>query len=238
MIAKGMLQLAELGPDGRKQLLQLPQPQEQPQLWRVETSAFRPVVDLWADTVLDDGEKARATAFRKSGDRATYQAAHTALRFLLGAYLGTEPRDVPLERLPCSSCPLPHGRPVVRGNRVHFSLSHCDGICLLAFAAAPVGVDVEKVFSPAVADEVGPILHPREAAELRAYSGPDRAVAFARVWTRKEAYLKGLGTGLGRDPSLDYLGCAPEGPVSPPGWTAHDVSAGEGHAAALAVQQR
>ncbi|GAA1375009.1 4'-phosphopantetheinyl transferase superfamily protein [Streptomyces beijiangensis] len=231
-----MLQPTELALGGWEQPLRPPLPREQAQLWRIDPVAFGPAVQLWADAVLDDGEKARAAAFRDAGDRATYRAAHTGLRLLLGTYLRTLPRDVPLDRLPCSSCGQPHGRPVVRGHDVHFSLSHSGDICLLAFAASPVGVDVEKVTSPEVADEVGPTLHPRETAELRAYDAADRGIAFARVWTRKEAYLKGLGTGLGRALSLDYLGAAPQGSTAVRGWTVTDVSVGEGHAAALAVR--
>ncbi|MBA4864680.1 4'-phosphopantetheinyl transferase superfamily protein [Streptomyces sp. PSKA54] len=207
-----------------------------PGLWLVRADAFQSVVNRLADSVLDSTETGRAAALRQARDRDTYLAGHVGLRLLLGAYLGVPPVDVPLERLPCPLCEEPHGRPVVRGNPVHFSLSHSGGLCLLAFASTPVGVDIEAIPDAAVAEEVGAALHPRESAELSDLRAEDRPAAFARVWARKEAYLKGLGTGLGRAMSLDYVGAARDAAATLPGWTIGDVAVGDGYAAAVAVQ--
>ncbi|WP_437095604.1 4'-phosphopantetheinyl transferase family protein [Streptomyces sp. enrichment culture] len=206
-----------------------------PALWLVRADRFRAVAARSAASVLDADEQKRAAMFRRAGDRDAYLAGHVGLRMLLGACLGLPPADVPLERQPCVSCRQPHGRPVVRGNPLHFSLSHTGGLCLLAFAAAPVGVDIEAVPAPAVAEEVKAALHPREVAELDALGAADRPAAFTRTWVRKEAYLKGLGTGLERSPSLDYLGTAPGAVTGPPGWAIGDVAVDDGYAAAVAV---
>ncbi len=207
-------------------------------LWLVRAHGFRDVVARFAGSVLDDGEKERAATFRMEADRDTYLAGHVGLRLLLGAYLAVPPSEVPLDRLPCVSCGRPHGRPVVRGNPLHFSLSHSRGLCLMAFAPAAVGVDVEAVPDPDVVAEVGVSLHPRETAELSAFDASAAPAAFARAWARKEAYLKGIGSGLGRSPSLDYLGTRAGAVAAPPGWTVGDVAVGDGHAAAVAVAVR
>jgi 4'-phosphopantetheinyl transferase len=206
-------------------------------LWLVRAQVFGPVAARLAAWVLDGAETERAAALRQDRDRDTYLSGHVAMRLLLGAYLGVPPADVVLERLPCPQCGGPHGRPVVRGDPVHFSLSHSGGLCLLAFAATPVGVDVEAVPAPEVADEVGAFLHPRESAELSEVRAVDRPAAFARVWARKEAYLKGLGTGLGRAMSLDYLGARRSAPAAVRGWTVRDVAVDDGYAAAVAVRR-
>ncbi|MFJ8860315.1 4'-phosphopantetheinyl transferase family protein [Streptomyces sp. NPDC102451] len=225
----------ELGDGLRGELPPLPGQGGPPSLWLVRSDRFRAVAARSAASVLDADEQGRAAEFRRDDDRDTYLAGHVGLRMLLGAYLEVPPRDVPLEREPCFSCGQLHGRPVVRGNPLHFSLSHTGGLCLLAFAATRVGVDIEAVPALHVADEVGPSLHPREAAELGTCDDAGRPAAFARTWARKEAYLKGLGTGLGRSPSLDYLGAAPDVVAGPPGWTIGDVAVDDGYAAAVAV---
>ncbi|WP_372410637.1 4'-phosphopantetheinyl transferase superfamily protein [Streptomyces luteireticuli] len=184
--------------------------------------------------VLDPGERDRAAAFVHPAHRERYVAAHVALRRLLGAYLGRAPQDVALVREPCPCCGEPHGRPAVAGAPLHFNLSHAGDLALLAFADVPVGADVEQEPRASVVADVAGSLHPREAAELRAFPEAERVRAFARCWTRKEAYLKGTGTGLGESLSVTYVGCG-ERPASPDGWSVRDVEVGEGYTAAVAL---
>lgn len=83
--------------------------------------------------------------------------------------------------------------------RLCLSSASRSGWAALAVAAGPVGIDVERI------DPGGEIpwnvLHPGEVAHLRAEPRADRAAAFARLWTVKEAYLKALGQGLAREPA-------------------------------------
>lgn len=116
------------------------------------------------------------------------------------------------------------------------SLSHSRDLSLLAFAAVPLGVDVEAVPASEAAAEIGAMLHPAESRELAALPASDRPAAFTRAWTRKEAYLKGEGIGLARDLSLDHLGTGPVPRPGPAGWTVADVLVPAGYAAAVAVR--
>ncbi len=147
---------------------------------------------------------------------------------LLSRYLDTEPQDIPLIRLDCPVRGGPHA-PAVKGQPVHFSVSHSAGLGLLGFAATPVGVDVEEVPRPGTVEEIAAMLHPRETAELAGYEDADRPHAFARAWARKEAYLKGLGTGLARGLSTDYLGTAQVPGADLPGWRIGDADVGDHH---------
>jgi 4'-phosphopantetheinyl transferase len=204
---------------------------------------------------LDDAERERAAGLTRTGDRVRYLSAHVALRRLLSAYTGIGPRALRLGRDRCPCCGGPHGRPVLldrpRGpvpDWPHFSLSHSHQVAVVAFAGATVGVDVQRV-PPANAVRLClPDLHPAEQAELAAVPGRRRPAAFARLWTRKEAYLKGLGTGLRRDLAADYLGTADGfaaaapvtgrrgAPRRPSGWSVTDVPGPPGHATAAAVR--
>ncbi|MFB8249187.1 4'-phosphopantetheinyl transferase family protein [Streptomyces sp. NPDC055952] len=212
-----------------------PRPSPGPEVWLVDTSEYRTHAERRAPATLDRQELARAAEFVQSADRDSYVCAHVALRRLLGLYLDVAPGEVVIERAPCLHCDEPHGRPVLPGGILHFSLSHCTGLSLLAFATAPVGVDVEELVAPATILETADVLHPREAAELSRLPAAERPTAFTRVWTRKEAYLKGLGVGLSADPSADYVGSGPE-PAAVPGWSLADVTVPEGHCAAVALR--
>lgn len=86
----------------------------------------------------------------------------------------------------------PGGKPYIPGGP-EFSLSHSGALAVIALADVPVGADAEKD------RPVG------EAVRLRALTGAERADSrdFLFFWTRKEAALKCLGTGVDR--SLDSL---------------------------------
>ncbi|MBW1603876.1 4'-phosphopantetheinyl transferase superfamily protein [Streptomyces sp. JJ66] len=198
-------------------------------LWLVDARQLGAAALRLARTVLDAGEQRRAAAFRREEDRRCWVTAHVALRLLLGARQGVAPAAVRLEREPCAVCGGSDGRPVAPDSGLWFSLSHSGDLALLAFGAAPVGVDVEAVPEPAVVAELAGRLHPRETAGPEA----ERAASFARLWVRKEAYLKGLGVGLARDPALDYLGTGPV-PAAPARWSVADVAVPAGFAAAVA----
>jgi 4'-phosphopantetheinyl transferase len=190
-------------------------------------------VEIWLvpaspidDALLSTDERARAERFRHPTDRATYVAAHTALRVLAGARLGCGPTAV---RFGCEACPLcggPHGRPTLAdgdGDGLHISLSRTQGGAAVAVAPAVVGVDLESVTRPVGLDDLEVALHPRELPVL------DRHEALRR-WVRKEAYLKGLGTGLGLDPATVDLS------RDPAGWQVLDVPAGPASLCAVAVR--
>ncbi|HEX8305151.1 MAG TPA: 4'-phosphopantetheinyl transferase superfamily protein [Jatrophihabitans sp.] len=185
-------------------------------------------------SVLDDRERQRAAKFVRDRDRHSYLAAHIALRYVLGRQLGLPPGEVTFLRQSCPNCSAPHGRPALAGTEqpVQFSLSHGGDLVLVGVAAAPVGVDVEEVPDAQVAADLSARLHPAEQREIAAAGRPE--VAFARVWTRKEAYLKGIGTGLSRGLGTDYLGAAGLAPL-PDGWNVLDVPVPAGYAGAVAV---
>ncbi|MDJ0460172.1 4'-phosphopantetheinyl transferase superfamily protein [Streptomyces sp. H27-C3] len=188
---------------------------------------------------LDDEERARAASFVYAVDRDLYAAAHLTLRRVLCAYENKAPAELRFQRERCPCCGEPHGRPALTGpDTPHFSLSHTDGLVLIAVAARPVGVDVEGLPAPHKAATVGEALHPAEQRAIRAAQPSLQPAVFARLWARKEAYLKGLGTGIGRSPALDYLGDpGPGAPARPPGWMVKDIPAGAEHAAALALKR-
>ncbi|MER6443769.1 4'-phosphopantetheinyl transferase family protein [Streptomyces venezuelae] len=183
-------------------------------------------------SALDVRERAALDAIARPADRLRYAVAHLWLRELLGRRLGLPP-----ERVVFRTEPGPRGaagRPEVVDPAVptHFSVSYADRLALVAVAPVPVGADVEALPSPAAAVTLSRALHAEERAETVTSDRPDRS--FARIWTRKEAYLKGLGTGLRRSLRADYLGVRALAPP-PAGWRVVDRAVDDRHHAAVAV---
>ncbi|QGV80121.1 4'-phosphopantetheinyl transferase family protein [Streptomyces ficellus] len=216
-------------------MLHLP-PWDQPS-WDAPGPALDPV----ADVLLDREERARADAFLDPVDRLLHQAAHITLRRVLAAYTRCPPGEIAFVREPCHGCGGPHGRPVLAGARtpgdapLHFSLSHTPGVVMVAVASERVGADVQLRPGHETVDVCTVSIHPAERAEVRRAGASGRCRVFGRIWARKEAYLKGLGTGLVRDPAADYLGDA-EPARRPHGWSVLDVECGTRHDAAVAVR--
>ncbi|MDK0524481.1 4'-phosphopantetheinyl transferase superfamily protein [Streptomyces sp. ML-6] len=200
------------------------------QVWvlRVPVAAAGPLSGIDA-SVLDEEERRRMAAFARDEDRVRYGFARTALRTILSTRTGTAPDALRFARDPCPCCDEAHGRPVLTSAAAEFSLSYGRSLVLIGVAPVPVGVDVEPVPEPEAAERLGRMLHPAESAEVLAVPPKERPAAFARLWARKEAYLKGLGTGFGRDIAADDV----RGDL--PGWCVTDLPVGPGHAAAVAV---
>jgi 4'-phosphopantetheinyl transferase len=135
----------------------------------------------------DDGWVSGATVFVFEG----LPTATAGVRAVLG--------NVAIDRT-CAFCgDRRHGKPRIAGGPA-FSASARDGLAVVAVADAEVGVDVERWSGPDGLEGAALALAPGERA---AASDP---VAFLALWTRKEAYLKGIGRGLAEDPARVTFG--------------------------------
>ena len=161
--------------------------------------------------LLSPEEVLRADAFRTETLRCHYVMAHGALRVVLGACLGMEPRSVALTvRQPShggdagASPTKPALADFVRGEAMtdlRFNLSHTSGAALIAATLGrEIGVDIERIRPMEDLEAIGlSIFSAVEGSHWESLRDDDRLVAFYRVWTRKEAYLKAIGLGLFRN---------------------------------------
>jgi 4'-phosphopantetheinyl transferase len=228
--------------DARAGSLWPPGPPEPPPLaagavhvWYADLASGEPLEGL-----LDEPERQRALRLADPRRRALWTRSRGLLRLLLGRYLGQDPRAVAI-------AVAEHGKPRLAqdGRSPSFNLSHSGASALYAFCAGgAVGVDVELASErprdePAIAART---LGPEQARRLRAIVDPGlRQAEFLRAWTRHEAALKCLGTGLAgadmdpADPAAVLDAGTPEPPAAAL-WV-EQLDLGQGAAAALACER-
>ena len=163
----------------------------------VETAEPGPELD-----VLSDDECARAARFVRARDRRRFARCRASLRHVLGGLLRKSPRSLRFQavgqgkpELDFKTMGLDDGdaRATIRFNVSHSSDLALIGVCL----GHELGVDLERIKRISEADRiVASFFSPAERAEFAAIPDDMKALAFFRGWTRKEAVLKGLGTGL------------------------------------------
>ncbi|KUN84255.1 4'-phosphopantetheinyl transferase family protein [Streptomyces griseoruber] len=151
-----------------------------------------------APSVLDPGERRRATRLLLPEDRRRWTTARVTLRRVLGAYTGLPPARIAFAY-------GRHGRPRLDGpggRRLRFNLTHSRDRALLAVCRdTPVGADLEHL-DAGPPDEGGldelaeAVLAPPELGAYRRLPYPDRRAALLRRWTGKEALLKATGRGV------------------------------------------
>ena len=145
---------------------------------------------------LDSGEAARAARLVFEKDRQHFVAARGILRNILGRYLEREPAEL---QFSSNSSGKPALAPGSGLDELRFNLSHSHGLALYAISwNREVGIDIELI-QPQLAEEriAERFFSPREVAALRALPRELQAEGFFNCWTRKEAYIKARGQGLG-----------------------------------------
>lgn len=158
-----------------------------------------PWCDALADTgVVSDVELARAERMTNAEHGRSLRARRSAMRFVLGRYLGREPGAVEVVA-------APGGKPVLvpesgdGGVRtLAFSVGHSGDLYGVAIGrCASVGFDIERRRSvPRAAAIARRWFGDRESGGLEGLAGEDLEREFMRLWTGKEALAKRHGAGL------------------------------------------
>lgn len=162
-------------------------------LWLVDLDAHP---GLWDEPLLSVKEQDRAHRFRFEVHARRYKASHAALRLILGQATGLDPAALEFTE-------GVHGKPrLANGHDLHFNMSHSRGWALVGLChSAPIGIDIELV-TPM--DDAAALARrnfsAKEFADFQGTPSDQRLNAFLRCWTRKEACLKALGSGLSIEP--------------------------------------
>jgi 4'-phosphopantetheinyl transferase len=137
-------------------------------------------------------ELARAGRFAFPELRSRFVVGRGMARRILGRLTGAAAATLRLHD-------GPQGKPYLPDHPgLGFNLSHAGDLALMAVDAAhPIGVDLEALRAvPDALSIAERFFAPAEREDLSAIAPAARDIAFLRCWTRKEAYVKALGTGL------------------------------------------
>jgi 4'-phosphopantetheinyl transferase len=163
-------------------------------VWRVPLDVPVETVEQ-ALALLSPEEREQAGRLRTEELRGRFIVRRARLRQILAQYLGTAPAAIRFQR-------GPYGKPSLAapwsGARIEFSASHSADVALVAVGLArAVGIDIERI--RAIPDFEAICRNYFASSEIEALGHSpeaERLAAFFRVWARKEAILKALGTGL------------------------------------------
>ena len=170
-----------------------------------------------AELILSGDEAVRAERLVSPAVRHGFVGARWLVRSVLGAIVGAVPRSLELKA-------GSHGKPILIGHdrlAACFNLSHSGDLVALALVRArPIGIDIE-VSRPLndAALLARRILGPDEREHFERLPEAVRGTALLTTWTRKEAVLKAMGTGISGgltsiDVLADSVACSGETPTT------------------------
>jgi phosphopantetheinyl transferase len=144
-------------------------------------------LEVFAGTPLSFGERERAASMSSEEARLRFTAARRLLRSVAS-------RWCPLSASEMEILPDEHGKPrLATPDPIHFSITHSSGCVAVAFSRSQVGLDLEcvrEVDAPALARRFF-----SEEEAIACERSADHELFF-RLWTCREAAIKGDGRGL------------------------------------------
>jgi 4'-phosphopantetheinyl transferase len=143
-----------------------------------------------------------------------------------------------------------HGKPRLAGAEpIAFNISHSGDLVAIAIGRnCDLGIDVERHRPELDVDALGRfIFTDAEMAAVQAGDARARINGFFRQWVFKEALVKGLGTGLARDPRRFQIRNGTDEPFAEfvggeendigQGWRLRALAAPAGYSTAVAIRQ-
>lgn len=164
-------------------------------VWRASLDCESSVLH-YLESLLAQDEQSRAARFIFQRDRNRFVAARGILRTILGAYIQRPAADL---RFRYESEGKPALRLIEGEPSIRFNLSHSQDLAVYAVSnQREVGIDVEAIRSNIAEDEIaGRVFSAPELAEFHSLPPELQNLGFFHCWTRKEAYIKARGSGMG-----------------------------------------
>lgn len=152
--------------------------------------------------ILSADEKEKALLFKSSQLQSRYVTARGGLRRLLGLYINIHPAEITFAY-------NSQGKPNIDNHKgIFFNLTHSKDLALIAISkVAEVGIDLEFIDAGIDLISLSKLVMTSEE-EAMFFNEKKRKLSdlFYTIWTRKEAFLKGLGLGLQVDLKKCFVG--------------------------------
>jgi 4'-phosphopantetheinyl transferase len=168
--------------------------EDEVRVWRADLDLEPPSVARLA-RLLSDDERARTGRFHFRRDATRFVVGRASLRLRLGGCLDVKPAMIGFRY---GLQGKPELAPPFDRSGLQFNASRTDGVGLIAVTRGRrVGVDVERVRPVPDLHEIAErVFSPAERRVLHGLPPSRQSEGFFNCWTRKEAYVKALGTGL------------------------------------------
>ena len=182
-------------------------------IWLCQSDSVQDRTDYFM-SALSSEEKARAERFKFDIHRNRFVLYHGFMREVLAKYLNVDPAAIEYKTgdkgkpsLSDSTCET---------QSLQFNLSHTQDNAMLAVTKkAEVGIDIEHIDRNTDWKGICQrfFTQPEQKALFSIETLEEQERAFYELWTRKEAYMKVLGTGLSLSPTEFTLTVPPEQPA-------------------------
>ncbi len=182
-------------------------------IWLCQAESVKGCANDYFNSLLSAEERARAERFKFDQHRKRFIISHGFKRSVLANYLNIEPTSIQYKK-------GEKGKPSLLvdetdSQTLTFNLSHTEDVTLLAVARGQeVGVDIEYRERKTDWLSIGQRFFTKaEQQALFSLSQEQQKAAFFQLWTRKEAYMKVLGSGLSLAPTAFTLTVLPQPPA-------------------------
>lgn len=144
-----------------------------------------------AYNAMDGTRKAKADRYRQEADKRCCVFSDMLLREMLREHYSLDAPEFYTDE---------KGKPHIKGDKVHFSISHSGEYVACAVDSSPVGIDIERIRTVTLSlikrvcteEELQYVLGGNDAQNVDC----EVCLRFLHLWCAKEAYLKYTGEGL------------------------------------------
>jgi 4'-phosphopantetheinyl transferase len=143
--------------------------------------------------ILSSDEKERANSFKFDEHRLKFIAARSTLRKILSCYLEIDPASIKFIE-------NEYGKPKIDKNTkgIFFNISHAHNLAAYAISKeANIGIDIEFINAKVDFNGISTrFFSDKESLYIQSLPVAEKATAFYKIWTAKEAFIKAIGQGL------------------------------------------